>query len=236
MIDQAEFKAWAAWQKAHENLFMVAADGVQGRPGVPLLEGQLGPYQPADAAAGGRLAGLGDATNATYGDWYAYRWGQTAAKSGAYAIQLSDFSDSQPAQPSWTEGFNPEITAAFGTSIGKTIPGTTVAQKASYINAHYTPQWNDFLSNGYAKFYKALATRLGGATGQPGLVIDQCGMWSSARRFYGVDETIMASVVGTANYICIWDDQTMQVGRSGASMIWGIGGMVLGAAREAGYS
>jgi hypothetical protein len=42
----------------------------------------------------------------------------------------------------------------------------------------------------------------------------------------------MANVVGTANYICIWDDQTMQVGRSGQSMIWGIGGMVLAAARE----
>jgi hypothetical protein len=107
-----------------------------------------------------------------------------------------------------------------------------VAQKAAYINAHYTPQWNDFLSTGYARFYKSLATRLGAATGHPGLVIDQCGLWPSARRFYGVDETTIASVVGTANYICIWDDQTMQVGRSGQSMIWGIGGMVLAAARE----
>jgi len=171
-------------------------------------------------------------TNATYGDWYAYRWGQTAAKSGAYAIQLSDFSDSQPAQPSWTEGFNPEITTAFGKSLGKVIPGATVGQKAAYINAHYTPQWNDFLANGYAGFYKSLATQLGNATGQAGLVIDQCGMWASARRFYGIDETTIASVVGTEHYICIWDDQTMQVGRSGQSMIWGIGGMVLAAARE----
>src|SRR6185312_12163519 len=64
------------------------------------------------------------------------------------------------------------------------------------------------------------------------LVIDQCGMWPSARRFYGIDETTIASVVGTEHYICIWDDQTMQVGRSGESMIWGIGGMVLAAARE----
>jgi hypothetical protein len=57
-------------------------------------------------------------------------------------------------------------------------------------------------------------------------------MWPSARRFYGIDETTIASVVGTEHYICIWDDQTLQVGRSGQSMIWGIGGMVLGAARE----
>jgi hypothetical protein len=230
LISKPEFQAWASWEKAHERLFMIAADGGQVAQEFRAWKGSWGHISPmmplpkADWPAG--------MTNVTYGDWYAYRWGQTAAKSGAYAIQLSDFSDSQPSQPSWLEGFNPEITAAFGRSIGKVIPGTTIAAKAAYINANYTPQWNDFLANGYAKFYKSLATQLGGATGQPGLVIDQCGMWASARRFYGIDETIMASVVGTANYICIWDDQTMQVGRSGQSMIWGIGGMVLAAARE----
>ena len=230
IIDKPEFQAWAAWEKAHENLFMVGADGGQVAQEFREWKGSWGHISPmmplpqADWPAG--------MTNATYGDWYAYRWGQTAAKSGAYAIQLSDFSDSQPAQPSWTEGFNPEITAAFGKSIGKAIPGTTVAAKAAYINAHYTPQWNDFLANGYAEFYKSLSTQLGNATGQAGLVIDQCGMWASARRFYGIDETTIASVVGTEHYICIWDDQTMQVGRSGQSMIWGIGGMVLAAARE----
>jgi hypothetical protein len=230
IINQPEFKAWATWEKAHQSLFMVANDGGQVATEYRAWKGSWGHISPmmplakADWPAG--------VTNATYGDWYAYRWGQTAAKSGAYAIQLSDFSDSQPSQPSWLEGFNPQLTTAFAASIGKAIPGTTVAQKAAYINAHYAPQWNDFLSGGYAKFYKALATNLGSATGQTGLVIDQCGMWASARRFYGVDEQTMASTVGTANYICIWDDQTMQVGRSGESMIWGIGGMVLAAARE----
>jgi hypothetical protein len=230
IIGRPEFQAWAAWEKAHENLFMVASDGGQVAHEFRAWKGSWGHISPLmPLAQADWPAGM---TNATYGDWYAYRWGQTAAKSGAYAIQLSDFSDSQPSQPSWLEGFNPEITSAFGTSIGKAIPGTTITQTASYINAHYTPQWNDFLSNGYARFYKSLATQLGGATGQAGLVIDQCGMWPSARRFYGVDETIMAGTVGTAGYICIWDDQTMQVGRSGESMIWGIGGMVLAAARE----
>jgi hypothetical protein len=230
IINQPEFKAWAAWEKAHQSLFMVGNDGGQVATEYRAWKGSWGHISPlmplpkADWPAG--------VTNATYGDWYAYRWGQTAKLSGAYAIQLSDFSDSQPSQPSWLEGFNPQLTAAFAKFIGKAIPGTTIAQKAAYINAHYAPQWNDFLSNGYAKFYKALSTRLGVATGQPGLVIDQCGMWASARRFYGVDEQVMASTVGTANYMCIWDDQTMQVGRSGQSMIWGIGGMVLAAARE----
>ncbi|HEX4504197.1 MAG TPA: hypothetical protein VH722_00595 [Alphaproteobacteria bacterium] len=230
IISQPEFKAWAAWEKAHENLFMVGSDGGQMAQEFRAWKGSWGHISPLmPLAKADWPAGM---TNATYGDWFAYRWGQTAAKSGAYAIQLSDFSDSQPAQPSWTEGFNPEITAAFGKSIGKAVPGATIAAKAAYINAHYTVQWNDFLAKGYAGFYKSLATQLGGATGEAGLVIDQCGMWPSARRFYGIDETTIASVVGTEHYICIWDDQTMQVGRSGESMIWGIGGMVLAAARE----
>jgi hypothetical protein len=230
IINQPEFKAWAAWEKAHQNLFMVANDGGQVATEYRAWKGSWGHISPLMPLA--KADWPPGVTNATYGDWYAYRWGQTAAKSGAYAIQLSDFSDSQPSQPSWLEGFNPQLTTAFATFIGRAIPGTTVAQKAAFINAHYAPQWNDFLSNGYAKFYKVLATRLGGATGQVGLVIDQCGMWPSARRFYGVDEQIMAGTVGAANYICLWDDQTMQVGRSGESMIWGIGGMVLAAARE----
>ena len=227
---QPEFTAWAAWEQAHQNLFMVGADGgVESSDYRPWggSWGHISPLMPlsvADAPPG--------MANATYGDWYAYRWGQTAYLSGAYGIQLSDFSDSQPSQPSWVEGFNPEITAAFSAMIHVTIPGTTVAQKAAYINANLTTAWNDYLAVGYAKFFYALSTQLSFNTGQAGLVIDQCGMWPSARRFYGIDQTTIASIVGGPNYICIWDDQTMQVGRSGESMIWGIGGMVLAAARE----
>jgi hypothetical protein len=225
-----EFQAWAAWENAHKNLFLIGSDGGQEATEFRAWGGSWGhisplmPISAADAPPG--------LVNATYGDWYAYRWGQTAALSGAYGIQLSDFSDSQPSQPSWLEGFNPEIIQAFSSMIHVTIPGTTVAQQAAYINANLTNAWNDYLAVGYAKFFYALSSQLGFNTKQAGLVIDQCGMWPSARRFYGIDPTTIDRTMGSANYICIWDDQTMQVGRSGESMIWGIGGMVLAAARE----
>jgi hypothetical protein len=230
LAGRSDFKAWATWQKAHENLFMVAADGGSTSPSFRPWKGSYGHISPmmplpeSDWPAGMK--------NATYGDWYAYRWGQTAKLSGAYAIQLSDFSDSQPGDPTFMEGFNPQIVAAFATSIGKAIPGTTIGQRANYINANLTPQWNDFMAAGYANFFKSLATQLGANTGQQGLVIDQCGMWPSVRRFYAIDQRKIASAVGPSQYICLWDDQTMQVGRSGQPMIWGIGAMVLGAARE----
>ena len=230
IINQPEFQAWAAWENAHKNLFMVGADGGQDPSEFRSWGGSWGHISPlmplpaADAPPG--------MINATYGDWYAYRWGQTAKLTGAYGIQLSDFSDSQPSQPSWLEGFNPEIIQGFSAMTHVAVPGSTIAQQAAYINANLTNLWNDYLALGYAKFFYALSTQLSFNTGQAGLVIDQCGMWASARRFYGIDPTTIAHIVGAANFICLWDDQTMQVSRSGKSMVWGIGGMVLAAARE----
>src|SRR6185369_7310450 len=83
---QPEFQAWAAWENAHKNLFMLAADGGQVASEFRAWGGSWGHISPlmpipaADAPPG--------MTNATYGDWYAYRWGQTAGLSGAYGIQL----------------------------------------------------------------------------------------------------------------------------------------------------
>ena len=60
IINQPEFKAWAAWQKTHDNLFMVAADGGAVAQEFRSWKGQLGPYQPADADPGGRRAARHD--------------------------------------------------------------------------------------------------------------------------------------------------------------------------------
>ena len=230
IIGQPEFTAWANWENAHKNLFMIGADGGLEASDYRAWGGSWGHISPLmPLPASDWPPGV---SNATYGDWYAYRWGQTAQLSGAYGIQLSDFSDSQPSQPSWIEGFNPEIVSAFSAMTHQTIPGVTVSDKASYINAHLTASWNDYLAAGYARFFSALSSQLSYNTGQSALVVDQCGMWPSARRFYGIDQRTISTTVGGANYICIWDDQTMQVGRSGLSMVWGIGGMVIAAARE----
>jgi hypothetical protein len=229
LINKPEFQAWAKWQKAHENLFMLGADGgSEGEDFRPWKGnwGHISPMMPlpkADWPTG--------ETNANYGDWYAYRWGQTARRSGAYGIMLSDFSDSQPVLPSYSIGFNTQTIAGFQATLGTTIPGSTVAARAKYINAHYYAQWNDYLAQGYADFYAALNTQLA-TTGHQALIIDQCGQWPSARRLQGTDAYIIAHTLPSANYICIWDNQTMQPGRNGQPMIWGVGGMVIAAARE----
>jgi hypothetical protein len=230
LLNLPEAQAWVNWEDIHANLFMVGADG--GSEGSDFRSwggswGHISPMMPLPA--GDWPPGV---QNATYGDWFAYRWGQTAALSGAYGIMLSDFTDSQPALPSYLVGFNPELIDRFQTQLGQSIPGSSVSQRASYINAHFMAQWNDFLSNGYSRFYGALAARLRDNTGHQPLIIDQCGQWPSARRFQGIDAYVMSHNIPPANYICIWDDQTMQVGRSGLPMVWGIGGMVMAAARE----
>ncbi len=229
LIGKPEFQAWAKWQQAHANLFMIGSDG--GPEGFDFRSwkgdwGHISPLMPLPS--GDWPPGV---KNATYGDWYAYRWGQTAARSGAYGIMLSDFSDSQPVAPSYQIGFNKQMIDGLQARLGRTIPGNTVPERASYINAHDYPQWNDYIAQGYANFYAALAGRLS-ATGHPPLIIDQCGQWPSARRLQGTDAYVIAHTMPSAEYVCIWDNQTMQVGRSGQPMIWGIGGMVIAAARE----
>jgi hypothetical protein len=228
--DKPEFKAWVAWQKARPNLEVVAPDG--GTIGVDWRAwggtwGHISPLMPL--AKDDWPPGM---TNATYGDWYAYRWGQTAKLSGAFGIGLSDFSDSQPHLVSWQEGFNPEIIAAFAASIGKTIPGSTIPAQAKYISENLLCEWTDFLCQGYANFYAQLAKQLTLNSGHEALVIDQCGFWPSARRLYGTDPRIFAKTFPPRNLICIWDDHTMSPERDGTSMLWGIGGMVIAAARE----
>jgi len=229
LLNKPEFQAWVRWQKAHEKLFMLGADGGQEGSDFRPWRGNWGHISPLmPLPEGDWPAGV---TNAKYGDWYAFRWGETAQRSGAYGIMLSDFSDSQPVSPSFKIGFNPQVIAGFQAKLGRTIQGSDVPSKARYINTHYYSQWNDYLAEGYANFYAVLASRLSTA-GHPALIIDQCGQWPSARRLQGTDAHIIAHSMPSANYICIWDNQTMQVGRSGQPMIWGIGGMVVAAARE----
>ena len=171
-------------------------------------------------------------TGCTYGDWYAYRWGQTATLSGAYGIMLSDFSDSQPVQLSTAQGFNSEIIAGFEVAEHVTVPSGSTSQQSAWIVANAMSAWNDYLSLGYGKFFRALAYQLSAATGQQSLIVDQCGLWPSLRRFFGADERLYASVVSPRNYVCNWDDQSMQVGRGGQDPAWGLGAYAIAAARE----
>ncbi len=225
-----EFKAWSQWIEQRPNLPIIASDGGSTPPSERAWNGGWGHISPLMPLASGDCPT--DMTSCTYGDLYAWRWGQTAALSGAYGIMLSDYSDSQPELMSIQTGFNPEIVAAFAAAKGVNVPSGSTAQKASWITANVVSQWNDYLDTGYAKFFTALSTRLTAATSQNALVIDQCSGWPAQKRFYGIDERQFNGVVPSADYMCIWDNQTMQLGRSGEDPAYGVGTYVFAAARE----
>jgi hypothetical protein len=235
MLARTDYQAWVAWEQAHSNLFMLNADGTQAGRTVGSWFGNYGHISPlmplpqADWPTG--------RTNVTYGEWYAYKWGQTAQKSGANAIMLSDFAEAQPHKLSYETGFNPEIISAFSKSLGNaSIPaawGTTIPQQSAYINANLYSKWTDHLCQGYAKYFGQLATELTNNTGHEGLVLNQGSRYPSILRLYGVDDRIVAQNVSSKNFIHWgWDGITMQVGRGGKPMIWGLGGSVMAAARE----
>ncbi len=226
-----EYQAWVAWVKARPSLQAIASDGgPMGQDFRPWggTWGQISPEMPlapADCPTG--------MSACTYGDWWANRWAQTSQLSGAYGIALSDFGNSLPSQPSWLQDFNPAIVAAFAKQAGVTIPAGTVAQQSAYIVANYYPQWNDFIANGYAAFYNALATRITAATGQQALVVAGGFDWPGSCRNWGVDTRMMAAQNGLANHLLVvWDSISIEADRNGDDIVEGIAGSVINAARE----
>ncbi len=231
MASGPEYQAWVAWLSARPNLPILAYDGGSMPWDWRPWHGSWGHVSPLMPLA--RSDCPPGMSSCTFGDFWAYRWGQTAGLSGAYGIGVSDFTDSQPAQPSELQGFNPEIVSAFKTAMNVSLPAaSTTTATATAIATSHINQWNDYLSEGYGKFYAAIVARVQAATGQKPLFVQQCSLWPALRRFYGTDERLFDGVISPVNYVCLWDDQSMQLGRGGQDPDWGIGGYAIAAARE----
>jgi hypothetical protein len=236
LSNDGAFVAWRDFITNHPQYWDMAFDGGT-MPSDPSYYrawggqwGFISPLTPLDAAD--CPTGM---KSCTWGDLYASRWAKSTALSGGYNIALSDFSDSQPLEPTNYHNFNPRVIAAFEKQSGVTVPAGTVQQQAKWIFANVPTHWNDFLSQGYATFFSALSTQIGAATGKQSVVIDQCGWSPSYRRWFGTDERIIATKLKPSNYMCIWDDQQIQSGRYGPVTfppMQEVAGYVLAAARE----
>ena len=233
-----EFIAWRDWIAAHPQYLDMAADGGTMPSAFRAWGGSWGhisPLTPLDTkdCPPDMKAGC------DWGDAYAWRWARSSAKSGAYGLILSDFSDSQPGFASNIHDFNPRIVAAFvaaGTPYEAGLSDMSpLADRANWIVANHFNAWNDFNAAGYGKFYAALAARVGTATGRKALVVDQCGLTPAARRLFGTDARIVAKTMSPQNYVCMWDDHVIQADRTGpiaTPPIQELAGFVLAAARE----
>jgi hypothetical protein len=233
-----DFIAWRDWIAGHPQYLDMAADG--GTMPIAFRAwggswGHISPLTPLDAED----CPQDTHANCDWGDAYAYRWALSSAKTGAYGLILSDFSDSQPSFASNIHDFNPRIVAAFvaaGTPYDEGISVTSpLPDQANWIVLSHYNKWNDFIAAGYAKFYAALIARVGAATGKKPLIVDQCGLTPAARRLFGTDARIAAQQLPPQNYLCMWDDHVMQADRAGpieASPVQELAGFVLAAARE----
>jgi putative flippase GtrA len=228
-----DFIAWRDFIERHPQYWDIADDGGTMPPelrGTGIQWGHISPLTPLDPAD--CPPGM---VECTWGDAYAARWAHTAQLSGGYGLMLSDFSDSQPHWPSTTHDFNPRIVAAFAREYGLAVPAGDTPAQAGWIVANAFPEWNDFLSRGYGRFFQALAARLGAATGRAALVIDQCAMTPALRRLFGADARLIAQTIDPRNLVCAWDDHLIQHDRPGpvaAPPMQELAGFVIGAARE----
>ena len=224
-----EFKAWVAWIKARPNLLIMANDGGSVPTYFRPWGGSWGHISPLMPLASSDCPN--GMTSCVFGDWAAARWGQTAALSGAYGIGLSDFSTAQPGI-STQMGYNPALISAFEAAEKVSVPSGTTSQQSAWIISHAMPQWNDYLSNGYAHFLSALQTDVQSGTGEPSLLIQQCSLWPALLRFYGLDQRLISNAVPSKNYVCEWDEESMQIGRGGQDPVYGVGAYAEAAARE----
>jgi hypothetical protein len=237
-IQIPEFVAWRGWIAGHPDYADMAADGGTMPAAFRAWGGSWGhisPLTPLDAedCPPDMRAGC------DWGDDYAWRWALSSAKTGAYGLILSDFSDSQPGFASNVHDFNPRIVAAFVASGTPYDSGVSTASplpdQAKWIVSNHFGAWNDFIAAGYAKFYAALIARVGAATGKKTLVVDQCGLTPAARRLFGTDARIAAQRLSSRNYLCVWDDHVIQADRAGpiaSPPLQEMAGFVLAAARE----
>ena len=233
-----EFTAWRDWIANHRQYWDMAADGGTMPVGFRRWGGNWGhispltPLDPKDCPPNTEAG-------CDWGDDYAYRWSLASAKSGAYGLILSDFSDSQPGFASNVHDFNPRIVASF---TGSVVPfdngvssASSVPAQANWIVSKHFNQWNDFIATGYGRFYAALSSRVSAATAKQALIIDQCGLTPASRRLFGTDARIVAQQLSPRNYLCLWDDHVIQADRAGpvdAPPMQELAGYVLAAARE----
>jgi hypothetical protein len=232
-----EFVAWRNFISSHSQYLDVAFDGGTMPPQPNYFRswggqwGHISPLTPLDEAD----CPPSKPTSCNWGDDFAYRWAQTTRVTGGYGLQLSDFTDGQPYQ-STLHDVNPRIVAAFSKAFPAAgVPAGSAALQSAWINHHAFNEWTDFLDQGYAAFYAAMASQAGAAAGHAALVIGQCSLSPAFKRTEGVDERILAEKLSPDNFMCIWDDQVIQVGRSGplaSPPMAELAGYVLAAARE----
>jgi hypothetical protein len=233
----AAFVAWRNFITNHPQYWDVAYDGGTMPEQAGYFRawggqwGHISPLTPLDAVD--CPPGM---ASCTYGDLFAYQWAQTSGLSGGYGVTMADFTESQPVQSSNSHDFNPRIVAAFAAATGLAVPSGSTAAQAQWIVANAQTAWNDYLSQGYGKFFAALAARMGAATGRQALLVAGGSVTPSWRRWVGTDQRILAQYVNPANYLCLWDEQVIQVGRGGgpqpAPVMQELAGFAVAAARE----
>jgi hypothetical protein len=229
---QPEFAAWRDFIANHPQYADIASDGGTMPGNFRAWGGQWGhispltPLDPADCPPE-------KPAPCSWGDAFAHRWADISRLTYSYGMQLGDFTGGEPA-PATLHDFNPRITAAFAKT-GIHVPAAPPAQQSAWINAHAFSAWTDFLDEGYAAFFAAMLADTRAATGHAALLIGQCAISPAWQRTEGVDERILAKRLNPDNFMCLWDDQVVRLGRAGpiaSPPIGELAGAILAAARE----
>jgi|GEM_PF-762761 len=178
--------AWVAytrWEYSHDSLTPVDASGRYiAKLGSSSDHGWISPAQPmpaSDCPEGMRTC--------VWGDWAAERVARLCQATRMVGLAAADYVDGMPGYNSSQIDFSPRVIRAFEDSTGITVPGTTVADQASYIDRNLASRWDDFWDDSWAHFYTETARRIKLYTGREPLIQAQSAWNVAQRRGMGVD-------------------------------------------------
>ena len=178
--------AWVAytnWEYAHDSLTPVNASGhCIATLGSKSDVGWISPAQPlpgSDCPDGMKAC--------VWGDWAAERVARLCQATHMVGLAAADYVDGMPGYNSSQIDFSPRVIRAFEDSTGLTVPGSTVAAQASYIDKNLASRWADFWDDSWAHFYSQTARRIKLYTGVEPLITAQCAWNVPQRRWMGVD-------------------------------------------------
>jgi hypothetical protein len=172
---------WAQWMRSHSELMSIDANGNPWMHENCVMSYAM-PLEEPDWPIG--------IENATYGQWLADRLVRHCLSAPKDGIFAADFVEGVPHTSLKNFDYHPRVLAEFEKWAGLEVPGSSVKDRAAYIQQNCYPEWIDFWCHTYAKFYALIVNSLAEWRGWS-VVGSQSHFWASQRRQLGTDHRIM---------------------------------------------
>ncbi len=140
-----------------------------------------------------------DTKNAHFGDYIANRLKGFIEATHIRGLSAADYWDNLPHTSTTNIDFNQRSIDDFKQWANVSIAGSTIAEQSSYILNNYAAEWADYISDGYARMYGAIAKAIKDATGKYGIIALQGTNTIAEGSFQGQDLRKLSQRINVEN-------------------------------------